>query len=689
MKALTDEQGNRVVAAVKDGGVSIFINKKPQFAGKLDLESYSDLMEEELKPLRKKDAALQKEYQILTATKARDLASTKRIDKILGEQNRIGEQMIDIRDKYNPNELNNKVFTDSNGKRWTIGEATTKEIEANTNVKYHKNAVLNNLVHYNDLRKIDRATQYLEGIKNSPEFNKVGMKIGEGVPPTDWKTTQLPQFRGYFFDPKVADSLDHLNKQMYKQSDPLKALTEINRFLRTSIFFNPLIHTPNIAVHWIVNRGVSKFVMPKEYATLWKTSARAIDAVMQGNDDYIAMLESGVNLMYSDQQGDTLANLMNQKMGEQMQDPEVVANLKKIWGNINPYKISAKVTWATNDLATMQAIYEEVENGRTLDEAIKEVGKHIPNYVMPSRIMNSKAVATLMSNPNITMFGAYHYGALKSYVEMAKSGIKGTPKEKLEALDKLAMLALIMFVIYPALDKVVRAITGNDKAHLRRAGTTTIPENIFKMASGKIDFSQVLQSIMTPAVGAKEGLELAFNRDFFTGKKVLPSGEEMEGLKDFALQTVVPLNATQRIVSGKISLSDYLMSMTGISLSDPNKGKWYSMIDSKEQIQSKIDILATKDEELGTRKAADKAYDFNIKQLKKLLEIKDEEKLTDIPDSTINRITVGNAKTDYDMKSKDLGMVLSPDVVASKREPLDFTTEQENKMQELRDKITG
>ncbi len=615
-------------------------------------------------------------------------AAAERLTNIQNAIDHLGEERLDIMYKYNPNELNNKIFTDSNGKRWTIGEATTKEIEANTNVQYHKNAVLNNLVHYNDLRKIDRATQYLEGMKNSPEFKKFAIKIGEGNPPTDWKTTALPQLRGYFLDPKVADSLDLLNKQMYKSGDPYKAFTVVNRFLRNAIFFNPLIHTPNIAVHWAVNRGATKWAMPKEYATLWRTSARAIDAVMQSNDDYIAMLESGVNLMYSDQQGDTLADLMNQKMGEQMQDPEIIAKLKKAWGNINPYKISAKVTWATNDIATMQAIYEEVENGRTLDEAIKEVGKHIPNYVMPSRIMNSKAIATLMSNPNVTMFGAYHYGALKSYVEMAKSTLKGDKKEKLEALDKLAMLVLIAFVIYPALDKVMQMITGNKRAHLRRAGATTFPDNIYKVAKGQIDYAQALQTVMTPAALAKLGLEVAFDRDFFTGKKLLPSGEELEGLKDTGIEAIAPANAINRMTGGKISPSDYALSMAGISMSDPNKGKWYAMQDSREQIQAKIDALNTQDQEKNTAKAADKAYSFNMKQLQKLLEIKNDDQLQEIPESTINRIIVRNARIDYNPKSKDIEQILTPEEKESKRLPIEFTDEQENAMQKVKDKIS-
>ena len=74
-------------------------------------------------------------------------------------------------------------------------------------------------------------------------------------------------------------------------------------------------HVPNIAVHWAVNRGAAKIVIPKAYATLWQTSARAIDAVLHQNEDYLAMLESGVNLMYHNQVGNTLHALTQHIVG--------------------------------------------------------------------------------------------------------------------------------------------------------------------------------------------------------------------------------------------------------------------------------------------------------------------------------------------------------------------------------------
>lgn len=536
------------------------------------------------------------------------------------------------------------IFTDKAGKKWKVAEATTREIEQHTDLTYHKNAILNNLVHYNELRKIDRATEYLEGLKNNPELQKFMMKIGEGNPPADWKMTSLPQFRGYYLEPRIADTFDYFNKQLYRGRDPIAVLTSLNRFLRTAIFFNPLIHVPNITTHAMVNRGISG-ISPTTWQRLVKTSFRAIQAVYHQNQDYLDMLDSGVNLMYHNQADNNLASLMLDKMGQELRSKDkLFLKIKKALGQINPYGISGKITWAFNDVATLQSIYENQEKGMTLKEAIDETSKHIPNYIIPSRVLNSKVLSEIMTNPNITMFGAYHYGALKSYGEMIKSIVGNVPfKEKKEALDKLAMLGFLLFVLYPVMDEALKEITGNKNAHIRRAGPATFPENINKLNKGQIDFSQAIQSIFTPAVGAKEGLEFVFNRDLFTGEKIVHQGQELKDIKDLVVESIAPLNAIARITDKKISLSDYLLSMVGISMTDPNKSKLYAMKDAKTAFQKEFDKMYAENPE----KAKKAVKKFNDRQVNALSQVAKEEGLKEIPRSVIHQFiitTVGELK---------------------------------------------
>ena len=252
------------------------------------------------------------------------------------------------------------------------------------------------------------------------------------------------------------------------------------------------------------------------------------------------------------------------------------------------------------------------------------------------------------------MFGAYHYGALKSYGNMTKSLLGKVPlKERIEATDKLAMLGLLLFAIYPLMDKILKAVTGNKHAHIRRAGSATLPDNIIKLEKGQIDFAQVIQSVLTPAVGAKEGLELMFNRDLYTGEKIIHRGMEGEGLKDLAVESIAPSSAVNKIVGGKISLKDYALSMAGVSMSDPNKSKLYNMKDSKSFFLKEFDKMYAQD----PKKALKAAESFNKKQIKDLKEIVKEEGLKELPKSVVNQFiitTVGGPKT----PKKDAGEML-------------------------------
>lgn len=591
MKALTDEKGNRLVASVKGGEVTGFKNNVKQDLGKLNFKSYEDIMNKELAPLQSEAKRLEKEQDILTATKGRYLAAESRIDGIHNQLSQIYDKINEVYSKHSYvngefRDLNGRVFQDKNGKTWNIGEATTKEIEAHTNVKYHKNILLNELLSYNKLRTIDRATTFLENLKGRPDFNNIGVKLSAGGNvPEKWRPINMPQFRGYAFEPRVADTLDKFYGELKSSDNADGILAKINDFMTTSIFFNPLIHIPNIANHWAVNRGLGKYFVPKDYVILAKTSARAIDAVIHQNDDYLQMLDAGANLLYHNTAGPgwgnfaiggskNLSDLMLEKMGEELKGNEqLAADVAKALGYANPlnlikavYEFSGKATWMTNDVATMQAVYEEMANGHSMPDAIKNIGKHIPDYRLPARVLDSKALADLMGNRSITMFSRYRYGALKSYGEMIKSLIGKTPlKEKAQSLDHLLMLGLITLVLYTQLDKLAKMLTGNKNAMVRRAGASTVPYNTERLLKGKIDFADYLFSILTPSPLLKFGAEEVLNRDVRTGREIRRPGNEGEDVLKHAAATVSPLQYYQRLEAGDMTPAKMGQQMVGIS----------------------------------------------------------------------------------------------------------------------------
>lgn len=570
MQALVDEQGNRQVVAIKGDGVTGFAGKKPVALGNLNLKSYQDLMDFQLKPILRETKNLQNELRTLTATKGRQEASPVRIGNIQNRLDFLDIERQKIEDKYSPFKLEGKVFIDKNKKRWTVEQATTKEVEANTNQTYHKNLLMNELITYLKLRKANRAVEFLESLKTHPDFTQVSMKLGSGNTPPDWRTTDLPQFRGYAFDPHMADVLDKFHRELKSGGDPGGIYDKVNNFLREAIFFNFLIHPPNIIGHAIVERGVKAYVTPSAYKNLLTSSWKAARAVFTQNEDYVKMLDSNVNLLYHKYAGEKLIDLMEKKyLGELEKSPELLDSVSKALGYASGlnllkglYKFSGKVTWATNDFAMLRAIYEGMENGKTQAEAIKDVAKHIPDYRVPARVLGMTELSKLMTNSSLTMFGRYHYGALKSYGEMLKSaaglipGTKTPFKEGLDSMDKMAMMALFGTVVMPVMDELAKALTGHKNEVFRRAGPLTFPHHTIRFIQGKEDLGQYLQSVITPAVGLNMAMGIWHNRDMFTGRKLIHHGTVVADFIKTAAAHIAPVEQARKIMAGKLKPED-------------------------------------------------------------------------------------------------------------------------------------
>ncbi len=582
MMALEDAEGNRRVVAIKGGEVTAFDQGQAESLGKLrgletqGVKTREQILDREVAPLEREIDRLDAERRTLTATKGRAEASARRIENI---ENRLAELRQAVADSHldvPESELQNRVFVDKDGDQWRITQATTREIEANTNLRYYKNALVSATMNYLSLRRAERAYDFLEQYKASPDFQEVAHKVGQGVAPAGWRTTDLPQFRGYVFEPHTAEVLDWYAKRM-RGGEGAGIFTKVGRFLRTSIFFNPLIHTPNIAVHWTVEKGVTGFT-PEKWPTILRTGAKAINAVIHQNSDFLEALDAGAPLQSQRVGGDNITPLLLEKMGRELQgNPSAAARIANALGYANParliraiYNFSGKVTWVTNDIAMLQAAYEKTDRGIPLREALKETALHIPDYRLPTRILNSTSVAKLMSNPNITMFGAYHYGALRSYGEMAKALVnEHVPlAERARALDRIAMLGLVTYALYPQADKLAKWLTGDPTAQFRRAGASTFVWNLQKLVQGEKTPTDVLESVATPAVHTKSAIELAANRNLYTGRRLYdvhaPAGELARQVGGYLAQTISPIQQASRVAGGQRTPGQFAASLAGI-----------------------------------------------------------------------------------------------------------------------------
>jgi hypothetical protein len=475
------------------------------------------------------------------------------------------------------------------GRVYRVAEATTKEIERETNLTYHKNVLANRVMSYLDLRAKARAVEFLDAYKGSEEFSQVAHETGKGLEPEGWKRTQLPQFRSYTFKPRVAAALDKL----VGMDDPLAVLTAANSLLRSAMFIANLRHVFNVSTSAFIGEAGALAAHPSTALKLAKNAGRAINAVIHHNDDYVAMLREGAPLMSSNAGTDDLNKAILERIKTEADTNPQLAVLKKYAGKA--LHSFSTLTWAVNDIANMARIYDEMDAGKTMDEAIHEVAKELANYRLSVNAFGNPAITKFISNPNVTMFASYHYAMVASYGHMLKeltTGDTGTGgggrggsassseawNNRSRAIGKLAAMGAVAIFTSAVLDKLAQYITKDKNATMSMFGQLTIPENIYNAIKGNETWPTALSSIMTPALFTNGLLELANNKDFFTGQPVItdslfqnPIAFSKE-LGTFWAQQVSPIVNEQKLQSGKLTFPEYLSNFAGIKTPTSSAG---------------------------------------------------------------------------------------------------------------------
>ena len=471
------------------------------------------------------------------------------------------------------------------GEEYRLTNASTQEIEASSDIEYHKNALIQHAITWAKLRDAKRNAELLEAWKADPEFNNIAVNAKEGTVPKGWKFSQIPQFNGYAFEPRVAYALDDFYNSYEKSGDVVGFMTKANHLLVRSLFFNPIIHSLNVANHWVISRGFD-WVRPGQWQQLYVTGQRAIKAVTEQNKDYIDMLNDGGAMMLARTMNGDLNGALLKKMTDEMaRTPGMWSDIADTLGFLNPakmiesvYKNSAKGLWGVNDILLMQRIYELEGKGLSRAEAIHDAERHIPNYRVPPTIAGSRALSTLMTNPNLTAFGRYHYGVFRAYAETIKDlvGPEKTGQQRLDALGQLLTMGLIAYGIYPLLDRAVQYATDNPDASVRRFGANTIPHSAEQVSTGEKDFTAFLAGIITPPPATEAAAELFFNKDFFTGKPIYSSRDITDGNLGQVARDVVnpvvgqiaPFQSLSQADAGKLSMKQFLESLVGVQ--DPS-----------------------------------------------------------------------------------------------------------------------
>lgn len=464
-----------------------------------------------------------------------------------------------------------KTFVDAAGNKYTLGQATTKEIEANTKTRYHKNVIANYVVALDRAQNALNAMRLLERLQNEKEFGEIIKKDDpDEAPPTDWQTVGdvLPQFRGYHIEPRMAEALrDLAGRQRGMMHIPV--FDEINNLLVKAIVLNPIMHGPNELMGYtadIAATGLSK----NSYSNL----KRAYKEVRESGPLFLSYLEHGAPFMSLKETTKNFSDaILTQYNAELEQNPEKNFDLAKALGfkTVASYaekldNINHTATWVTNDILFMHRLLDYAESRNiTPEAAIKEVSKRMADYRIPARILlpgQAGRVLSVAAQTRAFMFMRYHYsGVIKPWIENIKDSVNpgASTAQRIAGLRTMAYIALMGLIMYPLLDKFWRGITGSDTSYQTMAGPVRPIQVGEKLAGAGVGgIPTALQSLFTPSPAVRSAIELGFNVDLFNHNPIygLPPAE---GMTAYGTSIVSPLASASRM-----NPKDFALALFGI-----------------------------------------------------------------------------------------------------------------------------
>lgn len=433
------------------------------------------------------------------------------------------------------------------GKQFDVKQATTKEIEANTDVRYHKNALLSTVDNVARLRRVKRNLDVLDSLVADAKARGLAERTewhyqndrGEWVRrqanlnPVElrakgFRETTVPQLKGVWFDNHIADAVEDFYGK--DKGDLDSVLTKTNRLLSSSLFITPVPHALNVLGHWAVGRGWD-WLNPYGYARAARYGTRAVKEVLSGGADYRAMLREGSGLMYGDIATENFHKVLLEKMANEVAADPAMTPIAKSFGLKDAgqlakamydavYKSSNRALWAANDIFMLSRQYELMDKGLSVRAAIHEAERDIPNYRIPTQVLGQRWLSEALRSPNYTLFGRYKYGMFRAYAAMFRDLFRGSGEARVEAAGKFAALMGLATMALPFADSALQAATGNKDARVHRFGPLSVPQAVSDWTQGQRDWAGMLASVITPSPVTEGAKELLTDKDW-TGRYVV------------------------------------------------------------------------------------------------------------------------------------------------------------------------
>jgi len=444
------------------------------------------------------------------------------------------------------------TFTSTDGKKLTVVDGKVPAIEQHSPYRYWHDAEASARLANMGLRKMARELELVNNLKKSKLFETVGFSPDKPTKdlPKGWITpasiARIPELRGWHFDPKTAAIIEDFAK-VWDNTMWMKATNAIVK----NMMLNPVPHMFNEVMHLWNARGFTGWIDPRQLGTFADTARVAWRDVGNQTQFYRDIMREGGSILGADPRNKHFEAIQKEAQKQMFETPEMQRSMgqlaKKLGTSVGDLyngisNASQKAMWFTRDVMYVQYIREimarqEKSTGvkMELKDAIAQAEKHMPNYRMPSEVLNSRKLAWTLKNPNIALFSRYHYGMVKSLVNTIKDvdprNLR-TPEGRAhfrEGVDSMLAIGVAMGVLYPLMDAMAEAVFG-EGAEQRRAGPFHLLQAGLDVYEGKKDTTALIWPVFTFNPVLLTLGQLGFNKKLFTGKEVFHTDDAFEDI---------------------------------------------------------------------------------------------------------------------------------------------------------------
>ena len=415
------------------------------------------------------------------------------------------------------------------------------DIEKHTPIRYVDSDIATHSLKLGELMKYTREKELVDNLLQSPAAQGLFAheKYGQ-IPPGFVQpegSMSIPSLRGVFMPKEYAEVFGDFIKKNKGSENLLEGAKNI---MIRAMMLNPYAHIMNEMVHWYDSRGISGFITPTGVGAASKglygmaaTMPDAVRSVILQDKFQIEMQKTGGFLLYPAVKNQRAWNNILQTSLTQAVKTGSFKEMAIALGT-SPARLAKKISdmgssimWATRDIMYTQLVKEQVLMGKTMEEAIKETGKHMPEYYIPSRIIADNQLGRVASKTlqsPLLVFSPYHYGMVKAVKEIGKDMTSGKMNHMANGLDRAAAIMVALTVLYPVLDEINQNLTGQDEAKQRRAGIYHIINSVGEIMDGKKDASSLVSSLLTPNPAIVTAIEELQNHYLWSGQPIRHEG---------------------------------------------------------------------------------------------------------------------------------------------------------------------